>query len=121
VVAQEVRELAAKSRDAAKETEALITDSIAKSQLGTQIAAKTAESLQAIVDSVTENVELADKIAQLSDEQAKVIADINAVIDDVNITVKQSSVAAGETADESQKVSHQAELLRTTLERFKIK
>jgi methyl-accepting chemotaxis protein len=120
VVAQEVRMLAAKSQQAAKETENLITDSIGKSQLGSEIAKKTAASLREIVGGVAENVDLAEKIAVLSDKQARVIADVNAVIDEVNEGIKRSSYTASESAAESQRVSHQSEVLRMALERFKI-
>ena len=63
VVAEEVRSLAARSANAAKETADLIEGSIRKTENGTKIANTTADALEKIVESVEMSVQLGEEIA----------------------------------------------------------
>jgi methyl-accepting chemotaxis protein len=83
VVADEVRNLASKSADAAKETSQLIENSMKKAALGAQIADETAKSLKQIVEGVTENTSIVQKIADSSDEQRTSIVNLNDGIQEV--------------------------------------
>ncbi|MCL2109908.1 MAG: methyl-accepting chemotaxis protein [Oscillospiraceae bacterium] len=121
VVASEIRSLAAKSRNAANDTGALINDSIEKAQFGSEIAAATAESFREILESITESAELADKISALSDRQADVIAEINSSIDGINENVRRNSQTADESARDSKEVSRQSAILQDSIGKFKIR
>jgi len=92
-VAEEVRSLASRSAEAAKDTGILISNSIEKAKLGLSIAAETSASLQEIVNGLR--------------EVAKI--------------VRQNSAAAGESAAEAEKMSGQSQILQELVERFKIK
>ena len=70
VVVEEVRNLAARSASAAKETSAMIEGSIKKAEVGTKIANETAESLRIIVAGIAKASQLVNDIAHASDEQA---------------------------------------------------
>ena len=77
VVAEEVRNLAARSATAAKETEELIAGSVDKAARGMEIARRTAQALEEIVNSVTTVSDLVDRIAGAAREQAQGIDQVN--------------------------------------------
>lgn len=121
VVAEEVRNLAGRSANAAKETADLIEDSIKKSQSGAKIAKETAEALERIVKEVEDVSNLISEIKRASDEQASAITQINQGIMQVSQVVQENSATSEECAAASEELSSQAEVLRQMVERFKIK
>nr|WP_320026262.1 methyl-accepting chemotaxis protein [uncultured Acetobacterium sp.] len=121
VVAQEVRTLAARSADAAKETTILIEGSINKVKRGTEIADETATALLSMVDGIGKVTDLVGNIAIASNEQASEIAQINHGIEQVAQVVHQNSATAEESAAASEELSGQAELLKNKLHRFRLR
>ena len=121
VVAEEVRTLAARSADAAKETTFLIEDSIDNVKAGTQIADETAIALTEIVDEINKVTDLMENIAEASSEQATGIAQINLGIDMVGQVVQQNSATAEETAAASEELSGQAQVLQEMIGQFELR
>jgi methyl-accepting chemotaxis protein len=121
VVAEEVRSLAARSADAAKETTDLIEGSVKKAESGTKIANETAEALKGIVAEVDKAAKLVAEIAEASGQQATGISQINRGIGDVSIVVQSNSATAEESAATSEELSGQAELLKEMVARFKLR
>lgn len=121
VVAEEVRTLAARSSDAAKETTFLIEGTINKVKNGTEIANQTAISLHEMVDGIGKISEINGRIASASTQQAVEIAQINQGIEQVSQVVHQNSATAEESAAASEELSGQAEMLKNKLYRFKLK
>lgn len=121
VVAEEVRNLAGKSADAAKDTTALIEGSIQKVEVGTKIADETAVALENIVDGAEKSVQLVSDIAAASNEQASGIAQINNGIEQLSQVVQTNSATAEEGAAASEELSGQAELLKSLVGNFKLK
>lgn len=121
VVAEEVRSLAARSAEAAKETTGLIEGSIDKVNMGTQIADETAVSLKEILDEIEKVTGLVGDIAQASNEQASEIAQITQGIEQVSQVVQTNSATAEQSAAASEELSGQAEILKGMVGAFKVK
>ena len=121
VVAEEVRNLASKSANAAKETGALIQDSAQKAELGARIAGETASSLSEIVSGINESSQIVGDIAKSTGDQTVGISHINKGIDEVAQVIQQTSATAQQSAAASQEMSAQSVVLEELIGQFKLK
>ena len=121
VVAEEVRNLASKSAEAAKDTGTMIQNSMEKAELGSRIASETAESLSEIVTGISESSKLITEIAQASEAQSQGISQVNTGIDQVAQVVQQNSATAQESSAASQQMSGQSDMLQQLIAQFKLK
>jgi len=121
VVAEEVRNLASKSADAAKDTGDMIQNSMEKAELGSRIAGETATSLKEIVSGISESSEMVAEIAKASEEQSIGISQINTGIDQVAQVVQQNSATAEQSAAASEEMSSQSSILEELISQFKLK
>jgi methyl-accepting chemotaxis protein len=90
VVAEEVRNLAGRSAEAARNTDSMIQESMSKAGLGVRIADETAASLSNIVSDINNSNQIASEIATSSEEQSAAILQINQSIEQVSQLIKQS-------------------------------
>ncbi|MDR1754954.1 MAG: methyl-accepting chemotaxis protein [Eubacterium sp.] len=121
VVAEEVRNLASKSAEAAKNTGGLIENSIQKANLGLSIAGETSVSLNEIVEGINESAEIVRQMAILSDEQASAISEVNAGINQVAQVIQQNSATAEQSSAAGEKMSEQSDMLSELTSRFKLR
>ena len=121
VVAEEVRNLAQRSADAAKETTGMIEGSISKVETGTKIANNTANALNSIVDGVGNVAELIGQIAVSSNAQSTGILQVNQGITQVSQVIQTNSATSQESAAASQELSGQSDFLKEMVGKFKLK
>ncbi len=121
VVAEEVRNLAANSARAAKETTEMIESSMSKVEEGIQIAHQTASALESMVGSIVQVTELINEISQASNDQALGITQINQGLEQINQVTQTNASHATANASFSEKIASQADGLHNQISRFKTK
>jgi methyl-accepting chemotaxis protein len=121
VVADEVRNLASKSAAAAKETGSLIENSMKKAELGSAIAAQTADSLAEIVGGINKSSDLIAEIANSSEQQSFAIGQINDGIVQVSDVVQKTSATAEECAASAEELNAQSTVLTSSVSQFRLK
>ncbi|MFV0517899.1 MAG: methyl-accepting chemotaxis protein [Aminipila sp.] len=121
VVASEVRNLAAKSGDAAKDTTGLIGTAIQAVENGTKIVEETAKSLGKIVINTKRTGEVIGEISEASNKQAEAMSQVTVGIDQISTVVQKNSATSEETAAASQELSAQASVLKELINQFKVK
>jgi len=115
VVAEEVRSLAAKSAEAAKETSDLIEDSIGKVNAGSRIMDTVVKAMEEISNVVRESETIIGSIADSSSYQATAVAEIEQAIEQVSQVVQTDSATSQECAAASAELSNQASRMREML------
>ena len=120
VVAEEVRTLAAKSAEAARDTGSLISNSREKAEYGSKIARETADSLAEIVKGINESREIIAEIAASSESQSAGITQINLGIDQVADVITHNSATSEESSAAAEELSRQSDVLKSLLLRFRL-
>ena len=118
VVAEEVRSLAQRSAQAARETAEKIEDSIQKSQRGVALSGQVSVRLNEIVDKARKMNTLVADIANGSNEQKTGIGQISIAVSEMDKVTQQNAAGAEESASASEELSNQAATLRDTLSRL---
>lgn len=108
VVAEEVRSLAQRSAQAAKETASKIEGSISRTEEGVVLSAKVAESLQQIVVKVHQVDELVAEVAAASREQSQGLSQVTSAIGQMDSVTQTNAAAAEESASAAEELHAQA-------------
>lgn len=113
VVADEVRNLAMRAAEAAKNTSALIADTMGKVREGTGIVDKTSAEFSKLTDSSQKMEELVGEISASSNEQAQGIDQISKAVAEMDKVVQQNVSNAEESAAVSEQMKAQAEFMNS--------
>jgi len=113
VVAEEVRNLAQRAAQAAKETTGLIEDSVNRAKEGSNVAQTAAKALQGIVGDVTKVADLLDGINKATTEQAQGIEQINSAVSQMDKVTQQNAAGAEESASAAEQLAAQAASVKT--------
>ena len=120
VVADEVRSLAAKSAEAAQNTNDLISRSIESAKTGTESTDMAVSAMRVINDCIQSIKSLMDEIAAASVQQSEMISLVESGIREISAVVQDNSVAAEKSASVSRELSQQARTLNNLISRFHI-
>jgi methyl-accepting chemotaxis protein len=112
VVAEEVRNLAKRAAEAARETTGLIDQSVGKAREGTEVSSEVAQSLGNIVGSISKVTELVDNIATASEEQAQGVEQVNTAISQMDKVTQQNAAGAEESASAAEQLTAQAQTVK---------
>lgn len=121
VVAGEVRTLAQRSANAAKEIEALIKESVVRIGAGTELVNRAGTSMQDIVQSVTHVSQIIDEISTSSTEQSQGIEQIGKAVTEMDSTTQQNATLVQESSAAAISLEQQAKKLSDMIAVFKVK
>ncbi len=120
VVADEVRSLAAKSAEAAQNTNILISHSIQSAKTGAESTDQVVAAMQVINDCIQSIKSLMNEIAAASVQQSEMISLVENGIKEISTVVQDNSMAAEKSALVSKELSQQARTLNSLISRFRI-
>jgi len=116
VVADEVRTLARRSAQAAKDTEALIQESILRSKEGSAKLDRVAEAIRTVTDSALQAKTLVDEAAATGREQARGIEQVGKAMAQIDEAIRRTAANSEENAAASEELSTQSEALRNVVD-----
>lgn len=120
VVAEEVRNLAQRSAQAAKDTAGMIENNIELSEKGVNVTQMIRETLSEITIQAKKMSELMAEIAASSQEQSQGISQINKALVQMETVVQQNASTAEESASASEELSAQARNLKEMVQQLVI-
>jgi methyl-accepting chemotaxis protein len=116
VVAEEVRALAQRAAQAARETAGKIEGAIVKTAQGVQISTKVSESLAEIVEKVRKVDELVAEVSTASHEQSLGVKQIATAVNQMDQVVQSNAAGAEESASASEELTAQSMTLQSIVE-----
>ncbi|EOI5720686.1 methyl-accepting chemotaxis protein [Cronobacter dublinensis] len=120
VVAGEVRTLASRSAQAAKEIEGLIQESVARVTSGSAMVNKAGETMKDIVSSVEGVSGIMTEISHASDEQSRGIDQISKAVSELDSTTQQNAALVQESSAAAASLEQQAGELSQLISLFKL-
>ncbi len=119
VVAAEVRNLAKRSADAAKEIKGLIRESVRKAADGAQVAEGAGRTMREVVDSVERVTDLIQEISSAAQEQSRGIQEINKAVTQMDSMTQQNAALVEEAAAAAMSLDEQTHALTDLVAQFR--
>ena len=120
VVAGEVRNLASRSANAAKEIKALIEDSVSRVDTGSVLVETAGETMNDIVTAVTRVNDIMGEIASASDEQSRGIDQVALAVSEMDRVTQQNAALVQESAAAAAALEDQASRLKMAVSAFRL-
>ncbi|MFN7101276.1 MAG: methyl-accepting chemotaxis protein [Pseudorhizobium sp.] len=120
VVATEVRALAQRSAQAAKEIEVLIRTSTSQVSDGVTLVAQTGDAFKQISAKVSEINNLVSDIYAVSKEQAGSLSDITSAVGEMDVSTQQNAAMVEETTAATHTLSREAQQVSELISRFSV-
>ena len=120
VVATEVRNLAKKSADAAREVRGLIENSLGKVEQGASAVQSAAGTMAKIVDDAKDVSRIVEQIAALAAQQAQGLEEINRAVGDMDQTTRRNTDLTERAAHAAQAMREQAVVLNDAVAVFQL-
>ncbi|WP_368921695.1 methyl-accepting chemotaxis protein [Comamonas aquatica] len=121
VVAGEVRALAGRSADAAKEIKLLITESVDRVGQGSHLVAEAGATMQEVVTAIRHVSDLVGEISAASKEQSQGVGQVSDAIAQMDQVTQQNAALVEESAAAALGLQHQAKQLVDAVSSFKVK
>ncbi|MCB5309524.1 methyl-accepting chemotaxis protein [Yersinia massiliensis] len=120
VVAGEVRNLAQRSAQAAREIKSLIEDSVGRVEMGSTLVERAGETMDEIVNAVTRVTDIMGEIASASDEQSRGIDQVGLAVVEMDRVTQQNAALVEESAAAAAALEEQASRLTQAVAVFHI-
>ncbi len=120
VVAGEVRNLAQRSAQAAREIKSLIEDSVSRVDVGSTLVESAGETMEKIVNAVTRVTDIMGEIASASDEQSRGIDQVGLAVAEMDRVTQQNASLVEESAAAAAALEEQASRLTQAVAVFRI-
>ncbi|HOS13594.1 MAG TPA: methyl-accepting chemotaxis protein [Smithella sp.] len=120
VVAEEVRNLAMRSAEAAKNTASLIEEAVRNSENGVTINTEVLTNFQEITEKINKVSQVVAEIAAASEQQDQGINQVNKAVEQMNQLTQQNAANAEESASAAEEMSSQSEEMRAMVAGFRL-
>jgi len=120
VVAGEVRNLAQRSAEAAKEIKSLITASVERVEQGSQLVDKAGTTMTEVVGAIRRVTDIMGEISAASSEQSTGVSQVGEAVTQMDQVTQQNAALVEEMAAAASSLSHQAQALVGAVAVFKL-
>ncbi|WP_201244133.1 methyl-accepting chemotaxis protein [Halochromatium salexigens] len=120
VVAQEVRTLAERSREAAREIRTVINESVETSRLGTDRVRQASQTMGKIMTSINSVHDVLEEISASTREQSSGVAEVNTAVTELDTVTQQNAAMVNQTSSSAAQMRELAEHLNALIDAFEL-